>query len=349
MRGQVFLLAIAFLAVARPLTADEWDAPLKRYRELAAKAPRDRKADETEEMLRLGDRLYRWAKRNEENPRTTEILWTLCEGRPLGAQAAGAIQLLLTRDLHSPRWALLCGPIADADWSDGGGLGTDAILTRLKAESAQEIVWAAAQWHLARRELAAAAKVDPLDIKEVAARQQSALVRLRELAAARTPLLLEGVDFRDLAKGRLDLLQRNALGVRAPEVAGQDLHGEPLSLLSYRGKIVVLIFWGAWCPICREQFPAEKALAEKMADKPVVLLGVNSDMERSVALKMAKEEGLHWPSYWDEGSTRGPIARQWGVEGWPTVILLDHRGVIRYRFPGMPGVDKAVEILLKEL
>jgi len=56
----------------------------------------------------------------------------------------------------------------------------------------------------------------------------------------------------------------------------------------------------------------------------------------------------HW---WDGGSTSGPIASSWNVEGWPTLYILDHKGVIRHKFLGFPGEAKfngALEVLLKE-
>jgi peroxiredoxin len=338
------LLAILLTLGARASAADETDDTLAAYREIIAKDAKSRTIDDKTNLLKLGDRLYRWAKKNESDKRASDVLLALCEDRPLGAQAAGAIRLLLERSPESRKWADLCEPISETQWSDA-----DAMLAKLAETSPHDLVKASALWSQSRRALAAALEVDPLDIKSISAKQQAAMQHLRAIGKLKQPLKLEDEDLRDLAKAKLEVLERNALGIRAPEVAGLDLQGEELKLTAFRGKVVVMIFWGAWCPVCREQFPAEKELAAKYKNKPVVLLGVNSDTEVETALKIAKAEGLNWPSYFDEGSTRGPIARQWGVEFWPTVILLDHRGVIRYRFQGMKKVDEAVSSLLKEV
>lgn len=61
---------------------------------------------------------------------------------------------------------------------------------------------------------------------------------------------------------------------------------------------------------------------------------------------MAKES-ITWPSFWDGGNTRGPIATQWGVRSWPTTYVLDHNGVIRYKGVRGAAMDKAVDELLK--
>jgi hypothetical protein len=55
-----------------------------------------------------------------------------------------------------------------------------------------------------------------------------------------------------------------------------------------------------------------------------------------------------WPSFFDGGGTEGPIATKWGVNGWPTVYVIDQKGVIRHR--GLRGekLSEAVRALLKE-
>lgn len=50
-----------------------------------------------------------------------------------------------------------------------------------------------------------------------------------------------------------------------------------------------------------------------------------------------------------EGSTDGPIANAWNVSGWPTIYVLDAKGVIRHKNLRGEQMDKAVEALLKEM
>jgi hypothetical protein len=95
-------------------------------------------------------------------------------------------------------------------------------------------------------------------------------------------------------------------------------------------------------------YPHERSLVKRLEGKPFVILGINSDADREALKKVLAEEHLTWRSWWDGGSTEGPIASQWNVRGWPTTYVLDGRGVIRYKNVREKELDKAVDTLLKE-
>ncbi len=91
-------------------------------------------------------------------------------------------------------------------------------------------------------------------------------------------------------------------------------------------------------------YPHERSLVQRLNGKPFALLGVNSDSKERLK-QVLKREKMTWPSWWDGGATDGPIARKWNVHGWPTIYVLDHKGVIRFKDPALEVVDS----LLKEL
>ena len=93
-------------------------------------------------------------------------------------------------------------------------------------------------------------------------------------------------------------------------------------------------------------YPHERSLVEKLKDKPFVILGVNSDASRDLVKQVSEKEKLTWRSFWDGGSTDGPIARRWNVNGWPTLYLIDHAGTI-VRLVG-PRDDELIEQKVKE-
>jgi hypothetical protein len=102
-------------------------------------------------------------------------------------------------------------------------------------------------------------------------------------------------------------------------------------------------------------YPHERSLVKKMKDKPFVLLGVNSDGDKDKLKKRMAEEQITWRSWWDGGDTNGPIANQFNVHGWPTLYVVDHRGIIRHKWVGFPGeeqfdsaIDKLVELAAKD-
>ena len=95
-------------------------------------------------------------------------------------------------------------------------------------------------------------------------------------------------------------------------------------------------------------YPHERSLVARMKDKPFTLLGVNSDSAERYR-KAIKENDITWPSFWDGGNTRGPIVTKWAVTGWPTIYVLDAKGVIRYKGVRGEAMDDAVDTLMKEL
>ena len=92
-------------------------------------------------------------------------------------------------------------------------------------------------------------------------------------------------------------------------------------------------------------YPHERSLVADMQGKPFALIGVNSDKKEKVKDAM-KRENITWRSFWDGGSTGGPIAKQYNVRGWPTIYVIDHRGVIRYKNVRGEKMDVAVHELL---
>jgi hypothetical protein len=99
-------------------------------------------------------------------------------------------------------------------------------------------------------------------------------------------------------------------------------------------------------------YPHERSFVKKVRDKPVVLLGVNSDKDRDDLKKVLAKEQITWRSWWDGGGTKGPIASKWKVNGWPTIYVIDPEGIIRAKddkgeFVGKPELlDEAVELVL---
>jgi peroxiredoxin len=72
-----------------------------------------------------------------------------------------------------------------------------------------------------------------------------------------------------VTKGLLDI------GSDAPGWKLPDKDGGEHSLSDYRGKIVVLDFWGTWCVPCRKSMPQIQALHEKFKDRGVVVTGID--------------------------------------------------------------------------
>jgi hypothetical protein len=92
-------------------------------------------------------------------------------------------------------------------------------------------------------------------------------------------------------------------------------------------------------------YPHERSLVSEYASRPFAIIGVNSDKDREVLKERILEESITWRSFWNGGSTSGPISTTWNVSGWPTLYLIDHQGVIRHK--GLRGEE--LETALEEL
>jgi len=96
--------------------------------------------------------------------------------------------------------------------------------------------------------------------------------------------------------------------------------------------------------------PHEREMVKRLQGKPFTLLGINSDQDRSALQRVQKSENITWPSIWGGPPSNNAIARRWNIRGWPSVIVIDKQGVIRYRDVRDVGVlEQIVDNLIKEV
>ena len=94
-------------------------------------------------------------------------------------------------------------------------------------------------------------------------------------------------------------------------------------------------------------YPHERSLVETYRNRPFAIVGVNSDSDMAKLREVRAKEGITWRSFRD-GRPPGPIADAWNVSGWPTVYLIDHRGVIRAVNPEGSALDAAIGDLVEK-
>jgi thiol-disulfide isomerase/thioredoxin/tetratricopeptide (TPR) repeat protein len=151
-----------------------------------------------------------------------------------------------------------------------------------------------------------------------------------------------------IGRDKLYELRHLSIGRPAAEIEGEDLAGKRFKLSDLRGKVVVLDFWVNWCGYCRQMYPQERQLVEEFKGRPFALVGVNCDDDKTELMREIQRQGLNWPSWWDGGPAGNRIAKEWQVHSFPTVYILDHKGVIRYKNPRGSELDNAVNQLVQE-
>ncbi len=121
------------------------------------------------------------------------------------------------------------------------------------------------------------------------------------------------------------------VGQRAPEFTLESLDGDPVSLSSYRGQVVILDFWASWCSPCRASMPTLHSLWKSVADQGVVMIGVSLDRTAGDARTFLKNYGYaDMIALYQSPSAAQAVARQYGVLGIPRTLVIDQEGVIRF-------------------
>ena len=96
-------------------------------------------------------------------------------------------------------------------------------------------------------------------------------------------------------------------------------------------------------------YPHERSLVKRLEGKPFAIIGINSDTDKTALKAVLTKEQITWRSFWNGGSTDGPISRHWNVSSWPTIYVLDAKGTIRFKNVRGNDLDQAVDTLLAEM
>ena len=139
-----------------------------------------------------------------------------------------------------------------------------------------------------------------------------------------------------------------ATGKPAPDFTLQDLKGEKVTLSRLKGRVVILDFWATWCGPCRAAMPELNRLYDVFKEKDVIILACNQQEDKETVEKFMKENKLNFRALLD---SERKAAEQYNVEGIPTTILIDQKGLVRSTDVGFPGtldeLEKKVNELLK--
>jgi peroxiredoxin len=143
----------------------------------------------------------------------------------------------------------------------------------------------------------------------------------------------EAEDLRYAIARKLIENPRRAREPFAPDFSFTTAEGEFVSLDELKGKVVLLDFWGTWCGPCVASVPALRDLNKKYSkESGFVMIGVSSDGDEEKWKTFTAKEKMVWPQYLDRDHA---VQRAFAVRAFPTYVVIDVEGIIRYRAVGM--------------
>ena len=255
------------------------------------------------------------------------------------AQKVDVVSLLVTHHVNNPKLVLAIRNI------ERQTPAVDKFLRSLMEKSASAEIRGVAAYWLAGFFL------------EVTENMELSSAHREAASAVAQSLLLKAASEKDAADVRIGKTRKlgpatanalqglRVLGIGKPlsDVAGNTVAGPSARLSDYKGKVLVIDVWATWCPPCRALIPHLKEITAHYAKKPFALVGISADAEKETVVDFLEAKKLPWPQWWDGDD--GPVAKALGVRFYPTLLLVDHKGIIRYK--NVHDAEKLKELIAK--
>ncbi len=135
-----------------------------------------------------------------------------------------------------------------------------------------------------------------------------------------------------IARGLIAGLSAAASGMPAPTLVTKDLDGNQFDLAKLKGKVVMLDFWATWCVPCIEAIPKNREMVARFKGRPFQLVTLSVDDAVGDVHDFMLDTEMPFVNLYL--GPDNPLLTQWNVSSYPTIIIVDHEGIVRLRLSG---------------
>jgi peroxiredoxin len=148
---------------------------------------------------------------------------------------------------------------------------------------------------------------------------------------------------------RISSLRKLKIGAPAIDIRATSFQGKRIELLKgYKGKVVLLDFWAAWCGPCRKEMPNVISVYREFHKKGFEIIGISLDQEKERFQSFIRDNQREWPQIFDGGYWGSEYAKLYAVNSIPATFLVDKKGIIRFKNVQGQKLRQAVLQLLNE-
>ncbi|QJD79731.1 TlpA family protein disulfide reductase [Spirosoma rhododendri] len=142
-----------------------------------------------------------------------------------------------------------------------------------------------------------------------------------------------------------DSLFSPQVGFRPHQFNAVNLHTDKkLALSDYKGRYVLLDFWGTWCGPCRAETPHLRRAYEQFSRSDLEIIGIGCDDTAEKIKAYCASEKAQWPQILADDTNK--LVDQYHVDSWPTTILLDRDGkVVLKDLRGSQMIDSLSQLI----
>ncbi|HZZ73713.1 MAG TPA: TlpA disulfide reductase family protein [Pirellulales bacterium] len=297
---------------------------------------------------RFMEACWKLVKIHPDDPTAFDVLVKLATECDNDKISGGAMELILKNQAKNPKIGPFCIAIAQSDSDNAEFAPFLKEVVHSNPDKGAQGMAALAQALLLKTSAANNADLKPADRDQILDSVETSLV---DVVQKYGDVKLPAEDnekpqtIAKMVKPFLFQLQHLRIGKVAPDMEGQDADGKRFKLSDYKGKVIVVDFWATWCGPCMSLVPHERELVARLQDKPFVFLGVNVDQDKQDLLDVIKDKHINWRNFWDGKSE---LVENWGIQYFPSIFVIDQKGVIRYKDVRGQAMDDAIELLLSE-